>query len=158
MRLWHKCLIPYLPRQQLLGQWRELCLIAKEIHEKGTVHHILVKPVMEYPLSHFRAYAVLVQMECAKRGYKIRPWCFWKYFPDVKPVLMARVADDSKIYPEWHNNRYLSQCLANLQEKYDRGGIPEEEWKRLTLGTDDIYYRQLHIVAENELARRKAFA
>lgn len=25
MRLWHKDLIPYLPRQQLLGQWRECC-------------------------------------------------------------------------------------------------------------------------------------
>nr|DAZ75898.1 MAG TPA: Pyrimidine dimer DNA glycosylase [Caudoviricetes sp.] len=22
MRLWHKALIPYLPKQQLLGQWR----------------------------------------------------------------------------------------------------------------------------------------
>ena len=36
MRLWHKDLIYVLPRQQLLGQWRECCLIAKNIAEKGT--------------------------------------------------------------------------------------------------------------------------
>ena len=31
MRLWHKDLICVLPKNQLLGQWREVCLIAKEI-------------------------------------------------------------------------------------------------------------------------------
>jgi uncharacterized protein (TIGR02328 family) len=35
MRLWHKDLIPILPDKQLLGQWRECCLIAKNIKEKG---------------------------------------------------------------------------------------------------------------------------
>lgn len=33
-------------------------------------------------------------------------------------------------YPE-HNNRYLKQCYYNLQEKYDRGIITEEEWKKI---------------------------
>lgn len=28
MRLWHKDLIHYLPRQQLIAQWRECCAIA----------------------------------------------------------------------------------------------------------------------------------
>ena len=36
MRLWHKDLIPLLPRQQLVGQWRECCLIAKQIAAKET--------------------------------------------------------------------------------------------------------------------------
>ena len=27
MRLWHQALIPYLPRQQLLGQHRECCAL-----------------------------------------------------------------------------------------------------------------------------------
>lgn len=30
MRLWHKDLIPALPRKQLLGQWRELCAISDD--------------------------------------------------------------------------------------------------------------------------------
>ena len=28
----------------------------------------------------------------------------------------------------WHNDRYLVQCLCNLQEKYDCGGIDKDEW------------------------------
>lgn len=35
MRLWHKDLIEVLPRQQLLGQWRECCAIAKKPEGKG---------------------------------------------------------------------------------------------------------------------------
>lgn len=34
MRLWHKDLIPYLPRQQLIAQWRECCAIAGSIAKK----------------------------------------------------------------------------------------------------------------------------
>lgn len=33
---------------------------------------------------------------------------------------------------DWHNDRYLAQCLANLQGKHDCGAIPEEEWKKTT--------------------------
>ena len=33
-------------------------------------------------------------------------------------------------YPE-HNDRYLAQCYYNLQEKYDRGIISEEEFKKI---------------------------
>ena len=55
MRVWHKDLLDVLPRQQLLGQWQECCLVAK----------------------------------------------------------------------------YLKQCLYNLQEKYDCGGISDEEWLKI---------------------------
>ena len=47
MRLWHKDLIPYLPRQQLLGQWRECCCIVRNIAMLGTPNHILVNKVMD---------------------------------------------------------------------------------------------------------------
>lgn len=38
---------------------------------------------------------------------------------------------NTKIFKYWHNERYLKQCLFNLQEKYDCGGIPENEWKMI---------------------------
>ena len=41
MRLWHKDLIPYLPKQQLISQWRECCCIAKNIADNGTPNHLL---------------------------------------------------------------------------------------------------------------------
>ena len=44
MRLWHKDLIEVLPRQQLLGQWRELNSIFKLQNR-----HILIDFVYVYP-------------------------------------------------------------------------------------------------------------
>ena len=36
------------------------------------------------------------------------------------------------------NDRYLTQCYYNLQEKYDRGGIPEAEWQKVVNKYYDI--------------------
>ena len=58
MRLWHKDLLPYLPKQQLVSQWRECCCIAKNISVSGTPNHILVNRILEYPERHFVCYAV----------------------------------------------------------------------------------------------------
>jgi uncharacterized protein (TIGR02328 family) len=39
MRLWHTDLIKDLPRQQLLGQWREIHAIIGIINKHGKVNH-----------------------------------------------------------------------------------------------------------------------
>ena len=128
MRLWHKSLIPYLPRQQLISQWRECCCIARNIYKNGTPNHILVNKIIEYPDEEFNGYALMVCREMERRGYKNDIFKFMKY----------RKSDcfsyRSEIYNTWHNKRYLDQCFYNLQEKYDRGGISEEEWKILEDG------------------------
>ena len=36
-----------------------------------------------------------------------------------------------KLFSSWHNHRYLKQCYYNLQEKFDCGGISEEEWIKI---------------------------
>ena len=124
MRLWHKDLIQVLPRQQLLGQWRECCCIAKNIAVNCTPNHLLVNKVLEYPESQFNVYTLAVYKEMIKRGYK----CDWNSF--VKWRINRNYEWDIKdIFTDWHNDRYLRQCLYNLQEKYDCGGISEEEWK-----------------------------
>ena len=127
MRLWHKDLIPYLPRQQLLGQWRECCLIAKQITEKGTPNHVLVNRVMEYIPDGFATYAMIVWANMAKHGYKAD----WKRFEKWMKYNKIVIPKES-LFAGWHNDRYLRQCLANLQEKADCGAIPAEEWKRIT--------------------------
>lgn len=131
MRLWHKDLIQYLPRQQLLGQWRECCLIAKQIAEKGTPNHVLVNRVMEYPDDAFIGYTCKVMVEMYKRGYRCEKNRFVKYIDPNRESSWLNCAD-KYIFPGWHNDRYLKQCLANLQEKADCGAIPAEEWKRIT--------------------------
>ena len=50
MRLWHKDLIPYLPKEQLVSQWRECSSIAGAIIKNGTPNHGLVNYVLDYPI------------------------------------------------------------------------------------------------------------
>lgn len=129
MRLWHKDLIHVLPRQQLLAQWRECCCIARNIALNGSPNHILVNPIMDYPMCDFIHYAKLVYYEMVDRMYKADWGNFIKYFPLHVPTGYWSRGD---LYAAWHNDRYLIQCYFNLQEKFDRGGISDAEWKKIT--------------------------
>lgn len=128
MRLWHKDLIKVLPKQQLLGQWRELACIAKNIKEKSTPNHILVNKIMNYDLDHFCNYAIYVSNEMGNRGYKINE----KVAHNIDNITEHHtIITLQNLFPSWHNDKYLKQCLYNLQEKYDCGGISEEEWQKI---------------------------
>lgn len=143
MRLWHKDLIPYLPQQQLISQWRECCAIAALLARDHTPNHILVNPIIEYDPSHFISYCSLVYKEAYERGYKITDksshklhddiWSWQQYLKDLLPWnLEDRIlVNYGEIFHNWHNDRYLTQCWYNLQEKHDRGGIPDDEWNLL---------------------------
>lgn len=143
MRLWHKDLIPVLPCQQLLAQWRECCCIARNISINDTPNHILVNKVMNYRITSFETYCILVIKEMQKRGYKVSPkaveklednlfdWSLHEMKPQVFRLLSDKLVEYDKLFPDWHNDRYLTQCLCNLQEKYDCGGISEDEWSEI---------------------------
>ena len=133
MRLWHWKLIPVLPRQQLLGQWRECCLIAKNIEEQGTPNHILVDPIIEYSCEEFILYTKRIANEMESRGYHVNQNSFVKYLSGASD-LRWRNAKSSDVFPlfkGWHTDEYLRQCYYNLEEKHDRGGISDEEWKKI---------------------------
>ena len=126
MRLWHKYLIEVLPQKQLLGQWRECCLIAKNIAEKGTPNHLLVNKVMEYPIGEFCDYCNIVLKQMVVRGYNVSE----KSIHCLEDNVGFCVDSDLNmgIFKGWHNDRYLAQCFYNLQEKYDCYGITAAEW------------------------------
>mgnify|MGYP003508851612 CR=1 FL=1 len=142
MRLWHRDLIPYLPKQQLLGQWRELCCIGVALANDHTPNHILVNPILDYPPEHFEAYCNLVIQEMKKRKMEVHDKTLHDLQDNVRAWRLYLNEDlpfdyvdrdwslniGEPIYFDWHNNRYLKQCYYNLEEKYDRGGIPENEW------------------------------
>lgn len=134
MRLWHKDLISVLPRQQLLSQWRECCCIAKAISENGTPNHILVNKIMDYPIDHFYRYGIFIKEEMIKRGYHCDVQKFKKYFKSDQYKFIRM----EKVFSNWHNERYLYQCYYNLQEKYDCGGISENEWKAVEAIFDNL--------------------
>lgn len=135
MRLWHKDLIPVLPRQQLLGQWRECCLIAKNIAEKGTPNHLLVNKIMDYPIEHFHYYVGMIHDEILSRGYKCEYSKFAKWIH-----ISENHCTYNQLFKGWHNERYLLQCYHNLQEKCDCGGISDAEWKPIVVKVITILY------------------
>lgn len=132
MRLWHKDLIPVLPQKQLVSQWRECCCIAKNIATKGTPNHLLVNKVLDYPISDFAKYCNLVVNEITKRGFRISSTSLKQLNANISDIAEQR-GDEIKhnIFDKWHNYRYFMQCYYNLQEKYDCGGISEEEWIKI---------------------------
>lgn len=130
MRLWYYKLIPYLPDKMLISQWRELIAIKRQ-WEKGTLKHRLVSYVMDYPKEYFMSYVDIIVDEMIIRGikYNNKYYCELLGFCNFRPYKKL-------LYPE-HNPRYLIQCYYNLQEKYDRGIITEEEWSKINNFKED---------------------
>ena len=136
MRLWHQKLIPYLPRQQLLGQHRECCALRGK--GWGKKHS-----VVNYVFTHYHiqlvAYHYLVMEEMRHRGYN--PDKIW-YNSNWRGSVLGEEKDwtsqeavdvvynDAKngqmIYPE-HNDAYLRECIENLRSK----GIDVSEMEKL---------------------------
>lgn len=132
MRLWHKELIPVLPIHQLLSQWRECCCIVRNIVVYGTPNHVLVNKLLEYPSDHFEGYCRMVRMELEKRGCNLTKTAMDDFNRNLSAAkamkAFAETTDAETLFGNWHTNRYLWQCYFNLQEKYDCGRVPKEEW------------------------------
>lgn len=143
MRLWHYDLLDVLPKQQLCSQLRECVAIAKDIYEKGTTNHILIDPIMDYDLNHFRYYCILVIREIEKRGYNVSDKTkdklnkYINYYKEMmimsasKRIFILCENGYEPLFNDWHTDRYIKQCLYNLEEKYDRGGITNKEWDKI---------------------------
>jgi uncharacterized protein (TIGR02328 family) len=125
MRIWHKELIYVLPKQQLIGQWRELSSMAGKIYVDGFPNHILVNKINDYEIKHFITFAYLVKQEMEQRGYKPKE-NVWNKIQQLKPDW--KYVSFYDLFKDWHNKRYLTQCYYNLQEKYDCGSVEDEDW------------------------------
>ena len=132
---------------QILSQWRECCAIASLLATEHTPNHVLVNPILDYPPEDFEKYCALVIMTMDNRGYAITEAVKKKlganlrayrlYLDKALPwdVDFDRRIDwfnqEDDIFKGWHNKRYLRQCYYNLEEKFDRGAIPEDEWNEV---------------------------
>ena len=125
MRLWHYKLIPYLPKEMLVSQWRE-CIAIKRQWEKGTLKHRLVSYVKDYDKECFGYYTYKIVKELKNRNINYQS----KYYDEILDFCSVRGLLVTENYNE-HNDRYLRQCYYNLQEKYDRGIVSKEEWDKL---------------------------
>ena len=125
MRLWHYKLIPVLPNAMLVSEWRE-CIAIKRQWEKGTLKHRLVSYVKDYDRSSFYRYVESVRDELWDRDIKFQN----KYFDEIRQFCEENDNAMYELYPE-HNDRYLKQCLYNLEEKATRNIITKEEWLKI---------------------------
>lgn len=125
MRIWHTDLIPVLPKQQLNGEWRELNTIFKA---KKPVNHLLINFAYSYPKAHLLAYTIKILVERDRRGYKSNTAAMIEYFT------AENYAEAEKItapFPWKMDERYLTECFFNLQEKYICGGVTYGEWEAI---------------------------
>lgn len=124
MRLWHYELLKYLPRQQLLSQWKEL----NSIYAKKD-KHILINFIYEYDLDDLFVYSIKVLNEMQSRGYKIKADRYKEYFKIYKYHHLQEIP--KKLFKEHMNEEYLKICCWNLYEKYIRGqeGFTDEAIK-----------------------------
>lgn len=129
MRLWHQKLLPYLPRQQLLGQHRECCALRGAGWGRK---HATVDYVFKHKPIDLIAYHYLVMQEMERRGY--HPTTIWKdsnyrgsklsYVYDKEWLCGSSLTEyfltldqgNGIIYPE-HNDEYLQECIDNLKSK-----------------------------------------
>lgn len=126
MRLWDVRLVKFLPQKQLVSQWRE-CIAIKRQWEKGTLKHRLVSYVMDYHKEYFYWFVYQVAEEMRNRKIKYQS----KYYDEIQLFCESdEYCGECPNYPQ-HNDRYLKQCLYNLQEKADRGIISKEEWEKI---------------------------
>ena len=127
MRLWHIDLIPYLPKSQLLAQWRELNSIFKKQDK-----HILINYIYNYDKRPLLNYSQAVIREMLNIGYKINSFKLYNdYFNNVNSFGTERFKE--------HDNEYLTICYWNLREKYLRGqkDFTKEIWDNL-----EKFYKQ----------------
>ena len=98
----------------------------KDNGRSGTLKHRLVHYVTKYSKNIFYVYTLKVVNELKRREIRYQE----KYLEEIKKFCCSEKENKSFHYPE-HNERYLKQCYFNLQEKYNRGIIPEEEFKKV---------------------------
>lgn len=130
MRLWHQSLIPYLDKQRLLRQHRELCALRGKGWGKK---HSTVDYVFTHEPDYLMAYHLLVMEEMIRRGYN--PNGIW-FTPNWRGEMIgmdnwiekigeealyfqlchAANEEGEMIFPE-HNDEYFEECLRILREK-----------------------------------------
>ena len=134
--MWHKDLIPVLPREQLVAQWQELSAAAGNILTKGTPNHILINKIMDYPLDHFITYAKFVREEMTKRGYRTMNRV-WDKIVSVHPKW--HTINCNSLFDQWMDYEYLKICYYNLLEKYLCDGIEFVNWQKI----NNLYYKKI---------------
>lgn len=102
-------------------------MLLKDNGRSGTLKHRLVSYITKYDKKVFLCYTNMILNEMIHRNMRYTTKLFYEIleFSGSKEMYI-----NDYFYPE-HNDRYLLQCYYNLQEKYDRKIISEDEWQKI---------------------------
>lgn len=157
MRTWPYQMLDVLPTKQLVSQWRECLAISSMIYQNDSfkngdidnlsgIKHTTINRIKDYKLDHFLVYCDLVRKEFKRRGFTIgqntidklnKQLDFEERLKELK-VAQSSIGDEmtfyvneEKLFGDFHNSRYIRQCVYSFQEKYDCKSIKDEEWDRI---------------------------
>lgn len=133
MRLWHYKMIELLPVKQLVGQLRECTAISFLLERDGELNHMLINKIMDYPILEFRLYSQMVVNEMFRRNFKVQEQTLQKLHLSDEDYSGYLQQQEVVIFKDWHNDRYLRQCMYNFEEKYDCKGIKVKEWENMLI-------------------------
>ena len=139
-RLWHKDIIKFLPKSQLIAQWREL----NSIYAKQD-NHILINYIYNYPKFYLYSYSQIVIKEMTNRGYKINKWDNYNnYFEDCVKDIWINDWINELAFDE-HNEEYFMICYWNLAEKFIRGqkDFSDEIWDKIVKLKERLYEKEI---------------
>ena len=136
MRLWHYKLIPYLPKSQLLAQWRELNSIFKKQDK-----HILINYIYDYDKIFMLNYSLNVMTEMENRGYKTKNDNWYEYHRELIDKGDISIINLRDCRYKEQDKEYLTICYYNLKEKYLRGqkDFTKEIWDKL----EEFYKKEM---------------
>jgi len=160
MRVWPYQMLRILPTKQLLSQWRECMAISgmiasgKDIYSMDGINHATINRIKEYTLEEFMLYCDLVIDAFNKREFKIGTNTIEKlekdiyYSPQIEKAEIEEVdtkygkiiksikLNGKPLWENFHNERYLKQCLYMFQEKEDVDILYDNEWEKLESAFD----------------------
>lgn len=138
MRIWSKQLIKVLPTKQLKAMRYEL---GDMIKQYPNIKHSLTRFANNYDIAYLGEYFNVVLYHCNLANIEMSE----SYNDKIFKIIREKTKLDHDVSGNvWHglvfredNDRYLTQCYYNLQEKYDRGVLNDIEWQRI-----EVFYNE----------------
>ena len=130
MYLWHYKLIPVLPTDILLRQWKECITIAYDLSKNQKLEDINICKIKDYPIQQYRDYCNMILVELNKRGEFIHEATINALDSTIGfEVDSLNIHRD--IFENWHTNFYLEKCLLNLTDFHKNQKISDEDFDNI---------------------------
>lgn len=143
MRLWHYKLLSCLDDFHVVAQYRELLAIKGAMDKNRTPNHRLVNKVLNYPITQFKQYFVLVVDELKKRNIKYNHKKVLEVYNWHSDAFSNNINKFYKhLYQYWHNDRYLRQCYYNLEEKHDCKIVSDSAFEKIKEVCKDVLAKE----------------